>query len=111
MRLVASAQNIGRLGAARCPVEDALADEVDEEMHGLRHFQSCELKRYYSKHKLTPHLTCIYSTLWFPTHSESTPEIYIINSIQPFQKPYPPTNCFELFIFENNLNQSNLVLF
>ena len=66
---------------------------------------------YISKHKLTPHLTCIYSTLWFSTHSESTPEIYIINPIQPFQKPYPPTNCFELIIFENNLNQSNLVLF
>ena len=41
------------------------------------------------------------------THSESTPENYIINSTQLSQKPYPPTNCFELFIFENNLNQSN----
>ena len=48
-----------------------------------------------------------YSPLWFPTHSESTLENYIINSTQLSQKPYPPTNCFELFFFETNLNQSN----
>ena len=45
---------------------------------------------FFSKRWLTPHLTGIYSPLWFPTHSESTPEICIINSIQPSQKPYPP---------------------